>query len=70
MDANNLTMTKIFDKTEKLVIPFFQRSYVWKEEQWERLYSDMTYVSNNQRPYFLGSIILKATPSIKGEPVL
>ena len=32
MDANNLTMTKIFDKTEKLEIPFFQRSQVWKEE--------------------------------------
>jgi hypothetical protein len=32
MDVNNLTMTKIFDKTEKLEIPFFQRSQVWKEE--------------------------------------
>lgn len=69
MDASKLTITKIFDRTEKLEIPFFQRSYVWKEEQWERLYADMTYVSNNQRPYFLGSIILKATPSIKGEPL-
>lgn len=69
MDAGKLTITKIFDRTEKLEIPFFQRSYVWREEQWERFYSDMMYVTNNERPYFLGSIILKATPSRKGEPL-
>lgn len=33
------------------------------EEQWERFLSDMEYVTATNRPYFLGSIILKQTAS-------
>lgn len=45
-------------------IPFFQRSYVWEEEQWERFAKDMEELIDRRSPYFLGSIILKEdTPS-------
>ena len=37
-------------------IPFFQRAYVWNEENWGELLSNLT--SRNQN-HFLGSIILK-----------
>lgn len=37
-------------------IPFFQRAYVWSEENWSELFSNLT--SKNQN-HFLGSIILK-----------
>ena len=37
-------------------IPFFQRAYVWNEENWSELLSNLT--SRNQN-HFLGSIILK-----------
>lgn len=37
-------------------IPFFQRAYVWKKDNWEDLFDDLIRV--NQR-HFLGSIILK-----------
>ena len=37
-------------------IPFFQRAYVWGEENWSELFSNLT--SKNQN-HFLGSIILK-----------
>ena len=37
-------------------IPFFQRAYVWNEENWDELLSNLT--SKNQN-HFLGSLILK-----------
>lgn len=37
-------------------IPFFQRAYVWSEENWSELFKNLT--SKNQN-HFLGSIILK-----------
>lgn len=40
-------------------IPIFQRRYVWKEEQWERFAEDMDSLLDDNRTYFLGSLILK-----------
>ncbi len=37
-------------------IPFFQRAYVWKEDNWKELFEDL---SSSKRSHFLGSIILK-----------
>jgi len=37
-------------------IPFFQRAYVWKKDNWEELLEDLKQVN---RRHFLGSIILK-----------
>jgi len=59
MDAGKRTINEIFNGHKLLEIPFFQRAYVWDEEQWERLLDDMETISKNNKPYFLGSIILK-----------
>lgn len=59
MDAGKRTISDIFNGNRLLVIPFFQRTYVWKEEQWERFVSDMEFISVTDKDYFLGSIILK-----------
>lgn len=40
----------------KIRIPYFQRLYVWKEENWEELLCDLLKLEKN---HFLGSIILK-----------
>lgn len=37
-------------------IPFFQRAYVWNEENWSELFSNLT---DRKQNHFLGSIILK-----------
>lgn len=37
-------------------IPFFQRAYVWGEDNWSELFNNLT---NKSRNHFLGSIILK-----------
>ena len=59
MEAGKRTINDIFNGNRVLEIPFFQRSYVWGEPQWERLIEDMETVSSTNKPYFLGSVILK-----------
>ena len=59
MDAGKRTINEIFNGHKLLEIPFFQRAYVWDEEQWDRLLDDMETISKKNTPYFLGSIILK-----------
>lgn len=45
-------------------VPFFQRGYVWDEENWEELIDNL--IDDNQSHY-LGSIILKQQPVPSGE---
>lgn len=59
MEAGKRTISDLFTKGRSLDIPFFQRGYVWEEDNWERLLDDMLSVASGRFPYFLGSIILK-----------
>lgn len=59
MEAGKRTINDIFNGNKVLEIPFFQRSYVWGETQWQRFLEDMELVSTENKPYFLGSVILK-----------
>ena len=59
MDAGKRTISDLFNGNRLLKIPFFQRSYVWGEEQWSRFLSDMEFISATDKDYFLGSVILK-----------
>lgn len=59
MEAGAILINGIFNGSRLLEVPFYQRSYVWNEEQWERFLYDMEFVSKTKKPYFLGSIILK-----------
>ena len=66
MEAAKKTINDIFNGNRILEIPFFQRSYVWEEEQWERFLRDMELATSRENPYFLGSIILKQQPTDTG----
>lgn len=61
MQVNDYLIPQIFTKGT-LVIPFFQRAYVWSEENWKRFFDDIAQLAatptNERRVYFLGSIIL------------
>ena len=59
MEAGKKQINDIFNSNRILEVPYFQRSYVWTERQWERFLEDMETISANNKPYFLGSIILK-----------
>ena len=63
MDAGKATISGVFNGSRLLEIPFYQRAYVWGEEQWERFLGDMEFVTASKRPDFLGSIILKQASS-------
>ena len=69
MDAGKRTINDIFNGNRILEIPFFQRSYVWDKTQWERLLEDMENISQSNKPYFLGSVILKQQPTTTGNKV-
>jgi len=59
MDAGKRAINELFTGNKIFDIPFFQRSYVWDEPQWERLLEDVEDVSRTRVPHFLGSVILK-----------
>ena len=48
----------------RIEIPFFQRPYVWTEENWRELLDDLL---DTESSHFLGSIILKSIPTPSGE---
>lgn len=60
MDAHKALISNIFNNSTLVEVPFFQRSYVWKEDLWSRFLEDMEYIVETKKPHFLGSIILKA----------
>lgn len=44
MDAHKALIQNIFNNGTLIEVPFFQRSYVWKEELWQRLLDDMEFI--------------------------
>ena len=65
MKVDKLTLNHIFDRTERLEAPIFQRPYVWKqEENWEPLWEsiknicDRRFENKQTRPHFFGTIVL------------
>lgn len=69
MEANKRSINDIFNGNRILEIPFFQRAYVWNEQQWERLLDDMESICENRKPYFLGSVILKLQQTSSGPQI-
>ena len=59
MEATKQQIASIFNGHRVLEVPYYQRSYVWQEEQWQRFLEDMEFISNSKQDYFLGSVILK-----------
>ena len=59
MDAGRRLINDIFNGNRILEIPFFQRAYVWGEEQWERVLDDLYDVCSSKKTHFFGSVILK-----------
>lgn len=58
MEAKEKSLREVFGSgPQKLVVPFFQRRYVWDERNWEELLK--TIEDNDDVKVFLGSIIIK-----------
>jgi len=68
LKAEGLTPLQILQQPQRLMIPLFQRPYVWgKEAQWEPLWDDIIRMAEALRPnlnsppkpHFLGAIVLQ-----------
>ncbi|WP_315755713.1 DUF262 domain-containing protein [Bradyrhizobium sp. SZCCHNRI2007] len=75
METQVRTPQLIFMQPQRLVVPLFQRPYVWNEEnQWEPLWEDLTRVANRlmknptekHQPHFLGAVVLQQVPRQTG----
>lgn len=68
METQVRTPQAIFMQPQRLIVPLFQRPYVWtRESQWEPLWDDVERVAERllanptqrQQPHFLGAVVLQ-----------
>jgi len=74
VQTGTLDIRAIFGQDRRLLVPLFQRPYVWrKEQQWEPLWEDIRTVAERiladkpaVRPHFLGAMVLELVPQPMG----
>lgn len=66
MDARAKTVREILYSGNQYLIPFFQRFYSWKPQQWERLRSDLSALleSNDDSQHFMGPLVCTPTKHV------
>ena len=75
METQVRTPQFVFMQPQRLIVPLFQRPYVWNEEsQWEPLWNDVARVAERHLraphqkhyPHFLGAVVLQQVPNPVG----
>lgn len=75
METQVRTPQLVFMQPQRLIVPLFQRPYVWNEEnQWEPLWNDVLRVTerlmkrpqDKQQPHFLGAVVLQQVQNSTG----
>jgi uncharacterized protein with ParB-like and HNH nuclease domain len=64
LSANKEKLHSFFQGTNQYQIPFFQRSYVWKKDNWEELWDNIleekkAHIAGEDSEHFIGTIIIK-----------
>src|SRR5262245_44421710 len=76
METQVRTPQMVFMQPQRLIVPLFQRPYVWNEEnQWEPLWTDVTRVAERiiehpgerVHPHFLGAVVLQQVQNNTGQ---
>jgi Protein of unknown function DUF262/Protein of unknown function (DUF1524)/Restriction Enzyme Adenine Methylase Associated len=76
METQVRTPQMVFMQPQRLVVPLFQRPYVWNEEnQWEPLWEDVVRVADRvlkrpfdkHHPHFLGAVVLQQVQKQTGQ---
>ncbi len=76
METQVRTPQMVFMQPQRLVVPLFQRPYVWNEEnQWEPLWDDVVRVADRvlsrptdkHHPHFLGAVVLQQVQKQTGQ---
>jgi hypothetical protein len=72
VDTHVRTPQEVFNQPQRLVVPLFQRPYVWtRDRQWEPLWNDVLRVAkrlmakplSKHQPHFLGAVVLQQSPN-------
>jgi hypothetical protein len=75
METQVRTPQLVFMQPQRLIVPLFQRPYVWNQEsQWEPLWNDVVRVAerllkqppSKPQPHFLGAVVLQQTQNPVG----
>lgn len=71
MRVEAVSINQVFINARVLKIPYFQRSYVWRDTNWEQFFNDIYQIASmteeaDKEAYFLGSIILKDAGIVNG----
>jgi hypothetical protein len=75
METQVRTPQAVFMQPQRLIVPLFQRPYVWNEEnQWEPLWKDMARMAEKlvaqpgtkHYPHFLGAVVLQQVQNASG----
>jgi hypothetical protein len=76
METQVRTPQMVFMQPQRLVVPLFQRAYVWNEEnQWEPLWNDVVRMTDKvlsrpaerHHPHFLGAVVLQQVQKQTGQ---
>lgn len=65
MKASEVVFQKLLDGKIQYVVPLYQRTYNWGEDQWEQLWDDLLeiYALPVPRNHFIGSIVTQQVPN-------
>lgn len=65
MKAGEVVFQKLLDGKIQYVVPLYQRTYSWEEEQWEQLWEDLLeiYVMDAPKNHFIGSVVTQQIPN-------
>jgi hypothetical protein len=75
METQVRTPQMVFMQPQRLIVPLFQRPYVWNEDnQWEPLWADLLRVTQRllddpqgrHHPHFLGAVVLQQLQNTAG----
>src|SRR5438270_6269268 len=73
METQVRTPQMVFMQPQRLIVPLFQRPYVWNEEnQWEPLWNDVVRVTERHlhsqpaKPHFLGAVVFQQVQNQTG----
>lgn len=65
-NTENRTILSLYQRSCRYIIPRYQRGYVWKEQNWNELLTDIKFTmqAHNQMEWshFLGTIVLSNSP--------
>lgn len=68
-NTENRTILDIYQRSCKYIIPRYQRGYVWKEQHWNELLTDIKFTMHARNDmkwsHFLGTIVLNSHPTKK-----